>query len=98
MYERRITWTEPDPEGRCAGFSHDEGSAEPIFSELEKLSAENERLRYELDTANNAMAALGKQLADLGRAGKALVRALRFSSEWGNAVADMEKLVGEYKE
>jgi len=38
------------------------------------------------------------EIERLRAAGKALVRALRFSSEWGNAVADMEKLVGEYEE
>ena len=54
-----------------------------LESQLDELRAEVDRLRFKNE--------------QLVTAGKSLVRALRFSSEWSDAVADLEDLVGETK-
>jgi hypothetical protein len=71
---------------RCGVASPDidwKSVASASMQVLADVRAEVERLRFK-----------NEQLVG---AGKSLVRALRFSSEWGDAVADLEDLVGETK-
>ncbi len=68
------------------------------LSQPETVSAdEADSLRLTIRELRAEVELLRFKNQQLVTAGKSLVRALRFSSEWGDAFADLEDLVGETK-